>query len=555
MKSFTNSIYKTLLVVVAMFISVSCNEDQWLDEQPLDFFAPENSYRTPEDFNSANARIYEEIDEALFNVNTTEGRAMHYPTDVAIDAIDITHDLNSYKDKMFPTTGEVQNMWRRLYRTVFNANVVVQRIDEETAEFNDEAERNALKAEAMFLRAYTYRTLAILYGGVPIILEEVTSPKRDFVRSTKDQVLDQCISDLQFATQNLPDINNVKADGRVSKAAAYHLLSEVYIMKEQWDNAINAATQVINNPNFALMTDRFGSRMNEPGDVYWDLFRRDNQNRSSGNMEAIWVNQYEYLVDGGGTSMTWPRFLTPLYWQLKGDDGQNLFIGPSNAYGGRGIGWYAPTKYMLGEIWDDPSDMRISEYNFITDIKANNPASAYYGQFIVASGAIDDFPNKLDRWWNVIFVKTVPINNFPAEVVQNPETGLLYNNSNETFTDDYIFRLAETYLLRAEAYVGKGDPNNAALDINVVRARVNAAPVDPGDVDIDYILDERARELCWEELRLLTLMRMGKLVERVRKYNHLTQDNILDHQNLWPIPAREIETNTEAELTQNPGYL
>ena len=140
-------------------------------------------------------------------------------------------------------------------------------------------------------------------------------------------------------------------------------------------------------------------------------------------------------------------------------------------------------------------------------------------------------------------------------MIQDPETGLLYNQANETYTDDYIFRLAETYLLRAEAYVGKNDPVNAAQDINAVRARVNAAPVDPADVDIDYILDERARELCWEELRLLTLMRMGKLVERVRMYNHVTQDNILDHQNLWPIPSREIETNTESELTQNPGYF
>jgi hypothetical protein len=555
MKRIINYIYRTPFIIVALFLSISCNEDEWLDEKPLDFYAPENSYRTPEDFNSANARIYQGIDEALFNVNTNEGRAMHYPTDIAVDAIDITHQLNSYKDKLFPNTPEVQSMWQRLFRIVFDANVVVERIDDETVEFTSEAERAALKGEAMFLRAYTYRTLAILYGGVPIILEEITSPKRDFVRSTRDEVLDQCISDLQFASQNLPDITGVKADGRVSKAAAFHLMAEVYIMKQEWDNAITAATAVINNPNFALMTDRYGSRSNEPGDVYWDLFRRDNQNRSSGNMEAIWVNQYEYLVDGGGQSMQWPRFLVPLYWQLKDDNGDNLFIGPTNHNGGRGIGWYAPTQYMMSDVWDDPNDMRISEYNFIPDIKADNPASAYYGQFIVASGAIDNFPNKLDRWWNVIFAKSTPLNNFPEEIIQNPETGLLYNQSNETFTDDYIFRLAETYLLRAEAYIGKGNQIDAANDINMVRARVNATPVAPGDVDLDYLLDERARELCWEELRLLTLMRMGKLVERVRTYNHVTQDNILDHQNLWPIPFREIETNTEAELTQNPGYF
>ena len=117
----------------------------------MDFYSPENSYRTPDDFNSAVARLYQGVDEALYTVNTNEGRAMHYPTDVAVDAINITHQLNSYKDTLFPNTAEVGNMWRRLYRIVFNANVIVERIVDETVEFNSEADRNALKAEAMFM--------------------------------------------------------------------------------------------------------------------------------------------------------------------------------------------------------------------------------------------------------------------------------------------------------------------------------------------------------------------------------------------------------------------
>ena len=555
MKTYINFLYKSTFIFLLVLFMASCNEQEWLDEKPLDFYSPENSYRTPDDFNSAVARLYQGVDEALYNVNTNEGRAMHYPTDIAVDAIDITHQLNSYKDKLFPNTPEVGDMWSRLYRIVFDANVIVQRIDDESINFSSAEERNALKAEAMFIRAFAYRTLGILYGGVPIVLEEITSPKRDFTRNTREEVWDQCISDLQFASQNLPDVTDLKEDGRVPKAAAFHLMTEVYIIKNDWDNAITAASTVINNPNFALMTERFGSRKNEPGDVYWDLFRRNNQNRSSGNTEGIWVNQYEYKVEGGGTSMLWPRFLTPLYWQLTDSDGTSLFIGPTSQNGGRGIGWYAPTQYMRTDVWDDfDNDMRNSEYNIIRDIKADNPNSPYYGKYIVASGAIDNFPNTLDRWWNLIFVKTIPINNFPDDYILDPETGLTNNSANETFTDDYIFRLSGTYLLRAEAYLGKGDNVSAAADINVVRGRAHAAPVDPVDVDIDYILDERARELSWEELRLLTLMRLGKLVERVRKYNYVTQDNILDNQNLWPIPAREIETNTEADLEQNPGY-
>jgi len=97
------------------------------------------------------------------------------------------------------------------------------------------------------------------------------------------------------------------------------------------------------------------------------------------------------------------------------------------------------------------------------------------------------------------------------------------------------------------------------VPINVVRERANAIPVNPGEVDIDYILDERARELHFEELRLLTLMRLDKLAERwntyrIRKSSGEDYDDMDDYHNLWPIPQKEIERNTEAVLEQNPGY-
>src|SRR5690606_10369804 len=110
-------------------------------------------------------------------------------------------------------------------------------------------------------------------------------------------------------------------------------------------------------------------------------------------------------------------FLGPLYWQLTDNNGNNLFIGPSNHMGGRGIGWLIPTDYVMHEIWDDPNDMRNSEHNIIRDVKADNPQSAYYGQYIVASGAFTSFNNALNRWWHPIFTKSTPINDFPDEVI------------------------------------------------------------------------------------------------------------------------------------------
>lgn len=547
--------YKILLCI-ALLAAFSCNESEWLEEEPLGIYTADNSFSKPSDFNSANAKMYENVFTALLNVNSNEGRAMHYPTDLAWDAIDVTHDLNLYKDKMTPTTSQAQVVWTNLYKLISNANVVIDRIDNPEIVFNSEEQRNWYKAEAMFFRAFAYRTLTILYGGVPLVLEEISAPRRDFLRASKEAVLDQVVSDLTFAGLHLPSASELTEDGRLTNAAANHLLAEVYIMKGDYSMAIQSASKVIDDPNFSLMTQRFGTRSNEPGDVYWDLFRINNQNRNGGNTEAIWVRQYEYLAEGGGAGNPWPRFLVPLYWQLQGADGKNLFIGPSNQYGGRGIGWFAPTPYVREDIWaNSETDIRNSENNIMRDIVANNPESAYYGKKIVESGAIEGFNNVLNRWWSAIFTKVAPINNFPAEFVVDPSTGLLNNQSNNMATDQYIFRLAETYLLRAEAYLLSGNNSGAAADINMVRERSSASPVSDAEVTLDYILDERARELAWEELRLLTLMRTGTFVERVKKYNPVTGDNIGDYQNLWPIPYQEIETNIEAKLEQNPGYF
>ena len=117
-----------------------------------------------------------------------------------------------------------------------------------------------------------------------------------------------------------------------------------------------------------------------------------------------------------------------------------------------------------------------------------------------------------------------------------------------------MFRLAETYLLRAEAHLGLRNAAAAAADINVVRARSSASPVDPRSVNIDYILDERIREFGVEEKRMFTLMRLGKWYDRIIKCNPFYAPSALTNYNLWPIPQSEIERNRGAVLEQNPGY-
>ena len=132
-----------------------------------------------------------------------------------------------------------------------------------------------------------------------------------------------------------------------------------------------------------------------------------------------------------------------------------------------------------------------------------------------------------------------------------------YNNdpSNGFVMEYYAIRLAETYLIRAEAYMKNGNLASAANDINVVRDRANAPLINAANVDIDYILDERARELFGEEMRTLTLTRLGLLYDRTQKYGYeISRNTVAQKNNLMPIPQAVIDANSQAEFPQNPGY-
>jgi hypothetical protein len=198
------------------------------------------------------------------------------------------------------------------------------------------------------------------------------------------------------------------------------------------------------------------------------------------------------------------------------------------------------SNYLEYTIWqsDWDNDMRNSEYNIQRTFYVNNPASAYLGDTIIPT------PEDTIRNHYAYYKKATHPYGHPQG----------YDSSGRLYSDIYGMRMAETYLLRAEAYLNKGDLDHAAADINVVRSRANANPVSSADVNIHYILDERARELVVEEPRRLTLARLGLLYERVKKYNPVSGTTIQEFHNLFPIPQREIDANVGAELVQNPGY-
>lgn len=573
-----NKFFFVLLLLTGL---VSCKRD-FLDEVPESFLSTANAFRTEADFTASTNNLYGLVRSHYYTVNDFIPFFYQYRTDAFRE---MTVGTPNLAGEITPT-GFVQFAWAPHYKIIAEANTIISRIP---ASQLTAAQKTAFEARARFFRAFGYRALAYLYGGVPLVLEEVATPKTDFTRATRAQVYAQVIQDLEFAMANLPSITAV-ADGQVSDLAAAHLLAEVANTAGQYQKAVDAATRVISNPNMGLMTARFGSRANEnPGDVYWDMFRRGNQNRRSGNREAIWVAQIEIDVPGGagstavGTAQNGvyalERVHAPLMREVRVKGANNVDIAPfiwprSDLTGGRGVGFMAPSPYFINDIWqsDFDNDIRNANHNFVREFISTNadPRNPYFGQVIshrnppagisTVGGLGAIVANQPNRAFYPYQTKATHMGNHPTPLYENPNSTnpitklVLKTSAGGTYRDEYIFRLAETYLLRAEAYLGLNRLTEAAADINVVRARAKANPVAPANVTIDYILDERIRELGVEEKRMLTLMRLGKWVDRVRRLHPFYGAHMRDHYNLWPIPASEIERNNGAVLDQNPGY-
>ncbi len=556
-------------------LSISCNEQEFLDEVPLDFFSPENSYRSMSNFESALTDLYARVRFIHHGSEAVERFSHFLATDIAFASRRDANRFGDYNVWLVPTNAMVQYHWNAWYKVISNANTILSRI--EGSELNNE-QKMLVTGEAKFFRAFAYRYLVYIYGGVPLLTEEVTSPQADFIRASKEHILNQIAEDAADAAANLPSIDKVK-DGKVSNIVAQHLLAETYVAQGKWDQAIAAASVVINDPNTALMTARFGKKttqnpsdkflkFTQPGDPFWDLFQAGNQNRSAGNKEALWVIQMEtdivggLLSSGGISGNALERWASPIAYLTFRDpanrEGSTTFGASNYNAGGRGVSFMENTRYFLFDLWqsDWDNDIRNAPHNIVRDFIYDNPASAYYGTSATKPDGTSVSPTwKSQNWrWYPYPSKITTPGDHPEELFHDKSRDLLKTSAGSTYRDMYLLRLPETYLLRAEAYLGKGDKNNAANDINVVRNRANATPVTPGDVTLDYILDERARELVYEEQRRITLSRTGTLVARVRKYNFHNGDEIQAFHALWPIPFADIEANKGAVIEQNPGY-
>jgi len=596
---------------MSILLLAGCSKD-WLKPQPLSFYAPDIALSNAEGLYSAltacerNMR-HEFFGEAapLLTEMIQSEIAVEGTTDKAGPQMDM--DISLLPDANLNSVDftKVGWYWFEGYKGIKYANLIIARIDDAT--FTNEAQRNEILGAAYFQRAYRYFKLVHQFGDVPFIDWEINEPKYDFYSHDRWTILERLKKDLEFAYQWVPE----KVDrGRTSKSACGILLMKVYMSLSQFNDAIRVGNEIV--ALHPLMKNRFTVNKDRPNtNLMFDLHSVEAKLDMS-NTEGLMYAVSAPNVEGSARIQTMRNGVP--FWNNgsirtpDGLTGTSLTLAPGetdptldlNKSYGRGIGKLRPTWYFTNQIWrsdKEANDLRgihnRDSWRRMEDLKYNHPdlkknGNPWYGKNFVKNPSMS-VEDTIRLWYSWPHFKL-----FVPDPLQATWAG--------GETPWYIYRSAEVYLLLAESYYWLDQLGNAATALNEVRVRAGATPLTPGEINMNEILDERARELYYEENRHIELVRIsytyaktGKPCEihggKVYSLNNISgpggvnsnvkqvgvnfwYDRVVDksnfynkgvkhrwaeykvsvHHMLWPVPASAINTNLKGIINQNVGY-
>lgn len=496
-------------------------------------------------------------------------------TDVYSTAgINDNNGFNLYNSQLNSTQPDLDNFFRQLYADINIANNTIYWATQVTD--GDPAIINARVGEAKALRAWYYYLLVEMYGDVPLVTTRTTGITLTYTRTPEKDVYTQIVQDLNEAISALPA--TTPDFGRVTKGFAQHLLAKVYLTRgyksyaaaDDFQQAATLADAVINSGTYQLKPN------------YSDLFDPSIAGFQVNN-EVIFSVQYSTnaLTNGAGNSLH--------QWFLW--DTQNTPLVGRSTYYGKTLNAVSPDPYFFS-LFNRTSDSRFAATAFdgvITQVAGKiGDKNFAVGDTLIYYPAVAFTPGqKAQRKYLVINPDEYRNSPFLAGARNYPQFKKFRDPFVTTYAenagarDTYVFRLSETYLIAAEAYVKLGNQGLALARFNAIRTRAAKQGTNPatgaaysadllytGTLTLDAILDERARELAGEEFRWYELKRVyetpgnvstNKLLTRAIKYNDELKAasagaTTLDAKFLLrPIPQSMIDLNRGA-FPQNPGY-
>ena len=580
----------------------SCNEEKFLEENPRADLYPENLLLNYEGFKAMNVSLYGQARAEYRRGDALGGGIPLVLHSAWVGGTDLAWGNNCHQSVKFMYNPKLidrtdlnifRNIFDWCYRIINTSNMVITRAENKdinwqgaTPEANLK-HKNEVIAVARFFRAWAYRHLTLTYGDVPLSLDEITGMnyRKDWERNTVASIRKVMEEDFRFVIDNLP--LRRQNNSEVSGAMARHYLGELCLAEGRHEEAIKVLKPLCESNEYALITSRFGNNASNPGCPFIDVFKTpmyadgntevifafintEPENSNYGTAEVYMKSTYKgyYSNDGiikksnkqnpdyTSSQCTWPQ----AFWlanQGKGASRVAISRGALRLYNYKGMG---------------KQDHRVGPYTMVWNIYEVNQNGQLVEYIHKGKPVIDTVMSK--SMFNDTKT-TIKKFNWPSTRKWDYTPPVKANGDKDgCYQDISYLRIADTYLLYAEALYKAGRLTEAIEWINKIRNRSNAVSITETDLQkggLDLILDERARELFSEEERRETLIRVSQeggkderaidnyFKRRVRSLNEICGRKVrgmheYDTPVLFPIPHGFIEANTGRKLVNNPGY-
>lgn len=572
-------------IAVAVILGLT-NCSDFLEQDNRSNVSAPDFYNTADGFESLTNSAYSSL-RSHYNISPLTITA---GTDIFGDGKHTGIAMNYYQHTS--TEANILNWYTNLYKSIQICNSVIK-YGETTA---NSSVRDQYVDEARFIRAYDYFNLVQLFGKVPLVTDMFDVANMNFERTDLKSVYDFIISEFEYLSTSSKLLDRHASDvGRANKRAAKFFLAKAYLTR----GYLNGKDYEVQEENIAQGTDfanaaKYAEEVingSVPSVSLEDAFNINNES----NDEIFWSVQFSSTSlenpgsDGGYQQAQFGAYQGGSEYALnKGIDGDEApFLRLLQMYT-RGDGRLEQT-FMLEFHGNNKNSDLNGYFNYYND--PNTPIAIYYApawatDADIAAWKADD-PNGFKK--NALISKTVaeggiaPAWNTPESYTvrrsidygvpcikkfDDYTTASMSNRSTQCSTHDVVVsRLGEAYLIAAEAHIQQGNTTKAAELINTLRRRPGTIKagfesdmtVKADQLDIDYLLDERAREMAGEYVRWMDLKRTHKLVEYVVKYN---EDGVTEAQMkgtdgkykiLRPIPQDAIDKK-QTKIEQNPGY-
>jgi starch-binding outer membrane protein, SusD/RagB family len=575
--------FKFSVILAAFILTVAGGCKKLLEEQPRAQLTPE-FFATPGGIEGGIAAAYSDF-RNLWGTENFTNICVGGTDEVLAGGSNNNLYLYTYSALLGTNSNDFGAMWNVFYEVINTLNGVLKFGPNANM---DATRKKQLLAEAKFLRAFCYYHLVITFGDVPLHLEFIDQPLVADSRQPIAQVYDAIVKDLIDASADLPNAPAAGTGKPATKPTAMYLLAKTYLTRgwsaaakpDDFQNAYNTAKSLIDN------RATYGLGL-------WQNFGDANRKGNEYGQETLLVIDHnadpkygEYTLNSfasGNKENKSNFFFRPNYPTVNANypaSGGNPVIDRDIANGRPFIRIRPNYNYAMQVAFADKvNDYRYDrtfQTHWITNRNTATPRGTLIPNVDTAIWMPDRIVSAAERnaFKGIIFEPPIAGATTPYTAIIYPSMRK-YDDSTRLYLNDasmrpfIMFRFSEVYLIAAEAAFKMNDLPNAANMLNVIRQRaafrpgqtpaqlaaaIAAQTITPAQVTLNFILEERSRELFGEYMRWWDLVRTQTLVTRVKQYN-TEGANVQAHHVLRPIPQQQIDLVTEGpKFPQNPGY-